>query len=231
MVTIVNETLLRAQQFIIEGRKANGLPVGYYEQEYRKSEIGYWSNIPEWVYTDFDGNRDLKILDIGCAYGTLLIFSHLVFPQSKLYALDALPYLEPWLLNQAGIEFVVGDLERDSMPWTDTFDIIFFTEVLEHLNNNPIPSIQKISQLLKQDGKLYLTTPDRLEWGPVENQPKSYCDLSAATRRDAHCYIYTDAEVKRIVSVAGLEVQRTAFSTNPLGRHLNYTLVKAIGAI
>jgi 2-polyprenyl-3-methyl-5-hydroxy-6-metoxy-1,4-benzoquinol methylase len=70
-----------------------------------------------------------------------------------------------------GIKILSGGL----MPKVESnlykgFDLIILTEVIEHINN-PRDIINNISNLLKQDGYLYITTPnfssiDRLIMGP-----------------------------------------------------------------
>ncbi|MGH1566708.1 MAG: methyltransferase domain-containing protein [Nitrosopumilus sp.] len=47
------------------------------------------------------------------------------------------------------------------------FDIVIFTEVLEHFNFHPVMILKKIHSLLKSPDKLYLSTPDSHEWGKI----------------------------------------------------------------
>jgi SAM-dependent methyltransferase len=52
-------------------------------------------------------------------------------------------------------------LEGGLFPQGDegSFDIIVFTEIIEHINN-PMPVLRSISALLKPGGRLYVTTPN-----------------------------------------------------------------------
>jgi ubiquinone/menaquinone biosynthesis C-methylase UbiE len=42
------------------------------------------------------------------------------------------------------------------------FDAVILSEVIEHLNFNPLPVLQEINRILKKDGILYITTPNQV---------------------------------------------------------------------
>jgi predicted SAM-dependent methyltransferase len=48
------------------------------------------------------------------------------------------------------------------------------TEVLEHLNFHPVPTLKKVYNLLSENGALYLSTPDAYEWGKVNKYYQGY---------------------------------------------------------
>jgi 2-polyprenyl-3-methyl-5-hydroxy-6-metoxy-1,4-benzoquinol methylase len=67
------------------------------------------------------------------------------------------------ICRRKGIKILSGGL----MPKVESnlykgFDLIILTEVIEHINN-PRDIINNISNLLKQDGYLYITTPKLLQ--------------------------------------------------------------------
>lgn len=49
---------------------------------------------------------------------------------------------------------------HENVPYGD-FDAIIFTEILEHIYQYPYASVRQIGHLLKKDGLLFLTTPNR----------------------------------------------------------------------
>src|SRR5262249_15441450 len=138
-------------------------PHPYYVSHYRPAEIFYWHHIAKWLYDDIHKHRPTNCLDIGCAYGTLLTYVKRL-SNCKAYGIDFIEvYLSRSLITEYGLDFAVSNIELDALPWQETFDIILLTEVLEHFNFNPIPTLQKISGLLSPGGRLYLSTPDALE--------------------------------------------------------------------
>lgn len=55
------------------------------------------------------------------------------------------------------------DIEHDKIKIKQKFDLIVFTEILEHLTN-PVPVLNTLSSLLKPNGFLLITTPNVNRW-------------------------------------------------------------------
>jgi SAM-dependent methyltransferase len=56
----------------------------------------------------------------------------------------------------------VKDIWKDGLPYPNNhFDAVILSEVLEHLNFNPLPVLQEINRIMKPDGILYITTPNQ----------------------------------------------------------------------
>jgi SAM-dependent methyltransferase len=52
---------------------------------------------------------------------------------------------------------------KNGLPYPDNhFDAVIFSEVIEHLNFNPLPLFQEMNRILKKDGILYITTPNQV---------------------------------------------------------------------
>ena len=63
-------------------------------------------------------------------------------------------------------EYQHFNIENDAFPYADnTFDIVIFAEIIEHLLNDPCKVLREIKRVLKTNGTLILTTPNvaRLE--------------------------------------------------------------------
>lgn len=106
-------------------------------------------------------NGPYKILDIGCGAGTVSFYladkGHHVtgIDISKKAINECLKSTK--LLGFKNVTFQVSDFPND-FKTTKKFDIIIFTEVIEHLENDK-KAIELIYKLLNRNGHLILSTP------------------------------------------------------------------------
>lgn len=202
---------------------ANG-PGSYYPI-YRCDEMRFWSHIPAWIAALPAG---IRVLDVGTAYGTLALFARRVL-DAEVIALDALSLYHPkTLFEREGIAHIVRDVERDSIADLGHFDLIIFTEVLEHLNFQPLPTLTKLFDALIPGGLLVLSTPDAgSAWG---RQLKYYDSLTAlpvptndAKWIDDHVWQFDRPELMSSLGAAGFRVQamRSAPGMKPGWTHFN----------
>lgn len=67
---------------------------------------------------------------------------------------------------EATLEFDHFNIENESFPYPDnSFDLVIFAEIIEHLLNDPCKVLREIHRVLKPGGRIVLTTPNvaRLE--------------------------------------------------------------------
>ncbi|MGG4350857.1 class I SAM-dependent methyltransferase [Paenibacillus lautus] len=57
------------------------------------------------------------------------------------------------------------------MPGNERYDVVLFTEVLEHMNYNPIPVFRKIHERLMPGGSLLISTPWKRYFAPAHSDP------------------------------------------------------------
>jgi SAM-dependent methyltransferase len=213
-----------------QDRVAETEPNPYYLSAYRAAERAYWSLIPEWMREAALQTTPRSCLDVGCAYGTLLLYAQRL-TRCEIYGLDFLDcYLSPALIDAANIRFAVGNIELDPLPWAHRFDWIIFTEVLEHLNFQPVPTLLKLSAALTEGGRLYLSTPDAAHWGSTFKYYRHFADIpwpDASLRAgiiDDHVWQYSADELHDIIRAAGLRIIRTGYSPGIGARHFNVVL-------
>ncbi len=215
--------LIEIQQDIA---RADGIG-GYYDKTYRPLESSFWPKIPGWMREDAAERKVKHILDIGCGYGTLLALATRIYRVSG-YCLDVRDYLKPAVRLKYGIEFARGNIELGPVPWVDRrFDVILMTEVLEHFNYQPVPTLRRIRQALAPGGRLFLSTPDAHDWGPQHRYYRRLKDIPPPHPGpiiDDHIWIYSEKELKEVVEAAGFAIEKLEYSTAQNGRHFNVIL-------
>ena len=183
--------------------------------------------IPQWLFEE-QKNIIKMVLDIGCGYGTLSFFCQKIF-KAEIYCIDFnQSNLNKALIEGKKIHFKINNIETEDFPWNEKFDIIIFTEVLEHLNFHPVATLKKIHQLLKPNGRLYLSTPDASEWGRITTYYKNFDDMpyqkNTSEIIDDHIFQYNKEELLNILEESGFNVMKFAYSSGVINRHFNLVL-------
>jgi SAM-dependent methyltransferase len=121
--------------------------------------------MPEYFYPAVAEFADLRsttrILDIGCGDGGLLL-EVIKRAGASLYvgvelSIGRLRLAQERLGNPVGLLQIDG---RAHLPFGDqSFDLIFITEVIEHLKD-PGSLLNEVHRILKSSGRLILTTPN-----------------------------------------------------------------------
>jgi len=103
-------------------------------------------------------NKEAHILDAGGGTG------HILLPLvengfENLSTLDLEDTMKEFFLSK-GIHFSTKNLETDTLDYeSESFDIIFNKNVIEHLNN-PYNMMEEFNRILKVGGKLIIITDD-----------------------------------------------------------------------
>ena len=223
--------LLRECQEMIAGYD----PAGYYATTYREHELGYWNAIPPRLLAFIEANpnrREMRVLDIGCAYGTLALFCQRA-GTGPIHAIDFVPrYMHQTFAREHQFDFRVANIELEQVPWAGGFDIILFTEVLEHLNFHPVGTLRKIRGLLNPGGRLYLSTPDAARWGRTTKYYQSLEEIPEPGKSereliDDHVWQYSEEEIRGVIESAGLKIIQFEYGMGTKGRHFNLELAAA----
>jgi SAM-dependent methyltransferase len=203
-------------------------PLDHYRTLYRWEEFSYWCHIAGWI-AELPTGSVRRVLDVGCAYGTLALFVQTVHG-SEVCCQDFIDaFFSPRLITDRGLRFQVSNIELQPPPFPGPFDLILLTEVLEHFNFHPAPTLRTLGGLLSPDGRLLLSTPDASEWG---RRTKYYPSLDAIPTPvvgtqvvDDHVWHYSWDELEDVLRTAGLRVRRRAFAPGVVGRHFNVEVV------
>lgn len=175
-----------------------------------------------------------RTLDIGCAYGMLSLM--LADRGDKVVGADMTKqFTSMSMFKDHGIEFETVNLEKDPVP--GGFDLIMLTEVLEHLNSNPLPTIKKLYDSLNKGGAIVCTTPDKAIWGETTSMNDGrvkglWNDLETWREipeykgkwKDQHTFHYDQFELVSLFSEAGFAIEKVEtilkFSHILVGRKL-----------
>lgn len=152
-----------------------------------------------------------RILDVGCAQGTLGL--QLAERGHSVTLMDvnaeALEYARA--RHELGsVAFLQGNLEHASLL-DQHFDLVFATEVLEHVRR-PSRFLERLTQVVRPGGHLVITTPNanyRFSKLPsFGTAPQKIIDEApdASQDGDAHRYLYSDAELGALVRGVGLRI-------------------------
>lgn len=211
-------------------------PIEHYKTSYRKEEVGYWEHIPGWLIDD-SRKRDIKtVLDIGCAYGTLMLFSKKLFGEaSSVFGLDMIKAYWPKELEVLyGLQWSLCNIELAPIPFPSAlkFDVILMTAMLEHLNFEATPTLLKVKDALSENGKLYLSTPDAGVYGVTRKYYSSYSEVprlpwdGKKALIDDHIWQFNKKELMELFGGAGLKVEKLGYSPARTATHFNVVLTK-----
>jgi len=103
-----------------------------------------------------DLKNHVRILDLGCGLGHNSIELKLLYPALEIQGIDIIDKTKvpPFIIYK---EY---DLNNGLLPYPDNyFDAIIFCHVIEHLNK-PFDLCLEIRRVLKNDGLIYVETPN-----------------------------------------------------------------------
>jgi len=118
----------------------------------------------------------------------------------------------------------IRNVLKTGIPCPDNyFDAVILSEVIEHLNCNPLPVFQEIHRILKKDGILYITTPNQvrlinriaLVLGRSIRNPVSHYSIQLDRKRNNTCGIhwreYSLREVIQLLEETGFSIGSYSF--------------------
>ena len=106
------------------------------------------------------------------------------------------------------------DAEKERFPYDDnTFDLVTWCEVIEHLTENPVHTLAEIHRVLKPGGSLVLSTPNASRADSIVNflLGRNIYDpyhLGAPLKGSRHSREYTLPELKDLLGGCGYRIDR-----------------------
>src|SRR6266404_3269695 len=137
------------------------------------------------------------MLEVGCGFGFTLDFA------KRILNMDVVGY-EPSLYGEVGAEELNLNIKRKYLTLEEVkerkFDIIFLSEVLEHIQD-PLSFISLLKEGLSEKGVLILTTPDYKKLQKDLTRPSELALLSPG----AHVILFSENSLNKILKEAGFK--------------------------
>lgn len=151
----------------------------------------------------------IRVLDIGTSPFTLFIKR--MYPHYEVSTLDFSDYWED-SCKEAGIKFRMCDLEKQPLPFEDDyFDLVIFTEVLEHLSAPPSKVLREVRRVMRVKGKMILSVPNI---AALRHRLKLLLGISPLKDLDNphdHVHEYTMREIISKLKICGFTVSQKKY--------------------
>jgi 2-polyprenyl-3-methyl-5-hydroxy-6-metoxy-1,4-benzoquinol methylase/transcription elongation factor Elf1 len=146
-----------------------------------------------------------NFLDIGCGNGSRLIKMRKLGWNVFGVELNTFAYKKcvKRNLNVQNIPLENATFEKNS------FDVIYMSHLIEHLHN-PLEIIKICDSLLKEDGKLYIQTPNLNSLGRL-----IFGKFWFANEVPRHLILYSHLGIKKLIQSTGLEITHSSLKTSP----------------
>ncbi len=171
-------------------------------------------------YLAIAGNVRKKILDVGCAQGTLALL--LAERGHDVTAVDLRPAFLDYARSrheQGDVQFIPANVLEDDIP--GGYDLIYANQIVEHLVY-PDRLLKRLLERLKPGGRLVMTTPNGYY---LKNSLPSFSQLGDVkdwehmqntADADGHFYAYLDSELVALFKAAGFEEVKADFFESPM---------------
>jgi SAM-dependent methyltransferase len=171
--------------------KTEDKPLNYLAE----SEDTYWAVKESLSQITSNKNSSLSILEIGCGLG------YLTYSLKKAgFNSTGLDISQEAITNAVqnyGNYYVCADLHTYALNHENEYDIIIFTELIEHLNDIFL-FIESMKKLLKPEGQIILTTPNKSFY------PDSV--IWATDLPPVHCWWLSERSIEHIAGKMNLSV-------------------------
>jgi 2-polyprenyl-3-methyl-5-hydroxy-6-metoxy-1,4-benzoquinol methylase len=154
------------------------------------------------VFSAIEGR--IKVLDVGCADGSILA------PFAQRHDLHGVDISEALVskASRAGLRALVHDLETKALPYPDqSFDAVFNGENIEHCVNTDW-MLSEINRVLKPGGTLVLTFPNIRTALSLMMMLLDLPPMYAARYRSPHYRDFTLRTMKIALRNNGFSIQR-----------------------
>ena len=194
-----------------------------------------WSNYAEFakdrgrlvcdILATFRPLEGLKILDVGCGKGGTSLA--LAERGAQIAAIDFNPkrvekFRQQVTAASVDLSIEVGNAQNLNFP-NEAFDCILLQDVLEHLPH-PEKAIQEINRVLKRNGLVYLSAPNR--WSPLNfiSDPHWNLPVVSVLPRSAVAYFITNIVHREKFTREDFAALLSIYKIRRLFKDANFTL-------
>jgi len=122
---------------------------------YLNSHKLHYLNLLSFIET----NKEKKILEVGSVPGHFTVLLKKL--GYNIQGVDIDPNRISKLMEKFQIDVVKTDIENEKLPFSsESFDVVLFPEIIEHLRVNPLYALREVTRVLKKNGKIVLSTPN-----------------------------------------------------------------------
>jgi len=164
-----------------------------------------------------------RILDVGTTPFTLFLAE--AYPGSEVHTVDRTDLLQARCAVH-GVGHHVCDLDNDALPFADEFfDVVIFTEVLEHVFAPPSRVLGEMFRILRPGGSLVISVPNiaalhkriKLLFGLTPLPPPDIQMQKDWVHGHGHLHEYTRKELVGLLRGCGFTAERTKFMRPRVG--------------
>jgi 2-polyprenyl-3-methyl-5-hydroxy-6-metoxy-1,4-benzoquinol methylase len=151
-----------------------------------------------------EGQKHLKILDVGCGQGHITNKVRQSIPNAEISAIDcSLSAICYSIDHFQDIDFVVGD--AFDLPYSvEYFDLIICNNLWEHVPD-PLLLLSKMKSVLKNNGSIIVSTPSRYRLGNllgiIRGKPIDFMSKNHVTE-------YTVGQITEQFNFSGFKIRK-----------------------
>ena len=117
--------------------------------------------LDQLVKGDLSSPSGLSLLEIGCGMGDFLLEAQ--SKGFKVSGLEVTDHLVEFANRRLGVSSVQKGFIETSNFKDESFDVVAFFDVIEHVRN-PLDFMVRVNNLLRKSGKVYIVTPSLDSW-------------------------------------------------------------------
>jgi 2-polyprenyl-3-methyl-5-hydroxy-6-metoxy-1,4-benzoquinol methylase len=207
------------------GKAASWLPEGKDEAyrdyvRFRVADLKQLANALDAVLAAHEERHsdEFAVLDVGTSLGVVPLALKSMGIAAHACDHPAERHLRPWF-EKEGIPYTSFDLMDGDLPYPDqTFNVVVFKDVIEHLVFSPKRTLQSFYRILKPGGRLFISTPNlsrlssrvRLLLGRTVHPPLLEF-FNSEFPFPGHHREYVLDEVITMLRLSGFEIVRAAY--------------------
>jgi ubiquinone/menaquinone biosynthesis C-methylase UbiE len=161
--------------------------------------------IASYIHDEYKGlNRPLKVLDIGCSEGMMMLYCNKNSTPVEFYGIDILRERLDKALERGYKSVLLQDIRKRPFPYKDNmFDVVICSHILEHLVN-PGELLGELRRVIKRGAIIIVGVPIGLLPGilwrrhitPLYNKRKT---IAESLKRFGHVKFFTLPELKKLL--------------------------------